>query len=112
MTSAPDETNQQATLTVIRDTPDDVQDRWVRLWVDGKFWEILRYAQSLSLELPAGHHRLKAHNTLNGDTIEFDLEPGNHIRIRCYNGISSGGFLRILMIGVAMIRVRLEVIQP
>ena len=108
-TDLPTET--QGTLTVVRDTPDDVQDRWVRLWVDGTFWEILRYGDTLSVRLPAGRHRLKAHNTLNSDTVEFDLRPGEHIRVRCHNAIGSGGFLSILMIGVAAIRVRLELLQ-
>jgi hypothetical protein len=115
--SAPDSNDNASpatlgTLTVTRDTPDDVQDRWVRLWVDGTFWEILRYGQSLSIDLPAGRHHLKAHNTLSGDTLDFDVRPGAHVRVRCHNAIGSGGFLSILMIGVAAIRVRLELVGP
>jgi hypothetical protein len=106
--SSPEDIQPYATLTVVRDTPDDVQDRWVRLWVDGKFWEILRYGQTLSMTIAPGHHRLRAHNTLNAHTIEFNAGPGDHIRVRCHNAISRGGFLSILMIGVAVIRVRLE----
>jgi hypothetical protein len=97
-----------ATLTVTRDTPDDVQDRWVRLWIDGTFWDVLRYGQSLKVDVGPGHHQLKAHNTLNSDTMEFDARPGQHIRVRVHNAIGRGGFLSILMIGVASIRVRLE----
>ena len=97
-----------ARLTVTRDSADDVQDRWVRLWIDGTFWEVLRYGMSLSIEIPPGRHQLKAHNTLNADTLEFDAQPGEHVRVRCHNTISRGGFLSILMIGVALIRVRLE----
>jgi hypothetical protein len=108
--SSPDAT-EQATLTVFRDTPDDVQDRWVRLWVDDTFWEILRYGQTLSRTIPAGHHRLKAHNTLNSDAIEFDARPGDHVRVRVHNAIRTGGFLSILMIGVALIRVKLELVD-
>jgi hypothetical protein len=109
--SSPDDTTEQATLTVIRDTPNDVQDRWVRLWVDGTFWEILRYGHTLSRPIPAGHHKLKGHNTLHGDTIEFDARPGDHIRVRVHNAISTGGFLTILMIGVAPIKVKLELVD-
>ncbi len=99
------ESLQPATLTIARNTPDDVQDRWIRLWVDGQFWDVLRYGMTLSLELPPGRHRVKANNS---HTIEFDAHPGEHIKLRCHNAISRGGFLSILMIGVALIRVRLE----
>ncbi len=68
-----------ARLTVTRDTADDVQDRWVRLWIDGTFWEVLRYGMSLTMDIPPGRHQLKAHNTLNAHTLEFDAHPGEHV---------------------------------
>jgi hypothetical protein len=95
-------------LTIVRDTPDDVQDRWIRLWLDDKYWDTLRYGMTLSVELAPGHHRLKASNTLNRSALAFDATSGEHIRVRCHNAIVRGGFLSILMIGVAAIRVRLE----
>ena len=97
-----------ARLSITRDTPDDIQDRWIRLWLDGEYWETLRYGVTLSKDIPAGQHKLKASNTLNRDTLEFDAKPGEHIKVRCHNSIARGGFLSILMIGVAVIRVRLE----
>ena len=97
-----------ARLTIVRDTPDDVQDRWIRLWLDGKYWDTLRYGMTLSVELPPGLHHLKASNTLNRSALEFDAKPGEHIRVRCHNAIARAGFLSILTIGVAIIRVRLE----
>lgn len=97
-----------ARLTIIRDTADDIQDRWIRLWLDDTFWDTLRYGRTLSLEIPPGPHRLKASNTLNRHTLAFDARPGEHIKVRCHNAIARGGFLSILMIGVAVIRVRLE----
>ena len=99
---------QPATLIITRDTADDVQDRWIRLSIDGKFWDILRYGMTLSTEIPPGHHRVTAHNTLTRHSIEFAASPGESIKLRCHNAISRGGFLSILMIGVAGIRVRLE----
>jgi hypothetical protein len=97
-----------ATVTIIRNAPDDVQDRWIRLWLDGEFWEILRYGMTLSRTVTPGRHRVKAHNTLTSDTIEFDAAPGEQITVRCYNAIARGGYLTILTLGIAVIRVRLE----
>jgi hypothetical protein len=99
---------QPATLTITRDTADDVQDRWIRVSIDSKFWDILRYGMRLSTEIPPGHHTVTAHNTLTKDSIEFDAAPGEVVKLRCHNAIWRGGFLSILMIGVAGIRVRLE----
>lgn len=106
MTVEPD--SPPARLTIIRDTPDDIQDRWIRLWLDGNFWDTLRYGRTLSIEIPPGDHLLKASNTLNRDALASDAKPGEHIKVRCHNALARGGFLSILMIGVAIIRVRLE----
>ena len=106
MTAAPDQP--PARLTITRDTADDIQDRWIRLWLDGEPLETLRYGHTGNAEMAPGHHTLKASNTLTRDTLEFDARPGETIKVRCHNAISRGGFLSILMIGVAVIRVRLE----
>src|SRR5690606_37277158 len=46
-----------AFVEIVRDTPEDVQDRWVRVSVDGGPEQILRYGQTLRLTLPPGRHR-------------------------------------------------------
>jgi hypothetical protein len=97
-----------ATLTITRNAPDDVQDRPVTLWFDDEQWGILRYGQSLTRSVPAGHHRLKGHNTLIGTTFEFDATPGERIHLKCSNTIARGGALLMLLIGWAALRVRIE----
>jgi hypothetical protein len=100
-----------AILTITRDTADDVQDRWIRVWLDGRPQDVLQYGKTLRRDVTAGHHVVKVSNTLSRDTYEFDAVPGEHIQLRCHNAIARGGFLTILMIGVGAIRVRLERIQ-
>lgn len=109
MASEPPPAN--ATLTITRDTADDVQDRWIRVWLDGEPQDVLKYGKTLTRDIVPGHHVVKVSNTLNRDTYEFDAKPGERIALRCHNAISRGGFLSILMIGVGAIRVRLERIQ-
>ena len=95
-------------LVITRDHPQDVQDRPVYVWVDGEKWDgVLRYGRTFTCDLPAGRHQLKVHNTLFGHTVEFDAEPGETVRFRCENGLTPGGMVMVLMLGVAYLKVRL-----
>lgn len=97
-----------AQLVVTRDHPQDIQDRPVYLWIDGEKWTgVLRYGATFTRELPPGRHTLKAHNTLFGTTVEFDAAAGEPVRFRCENGLTGGGMVMVLMMGVAYLRVRL-----
>jgi hypothetical protein len=106
MSATPEAT---ATLTIVRDHPMDVQDRPIYLWIDGEKWDgILRYGRTFTAKLPPGRHKIKAHNTLLGHSIEIVAAPGEDIRLRCTNGLTGGGMVMVLMLGVAYLRVRLE----
>jgi hypothetical protein len=99
-----------ATIEIFRDTVDDVQDRWVRLFIDDDPPEILRYGETFRRQVTPGRHRVKAHNTLSNDTVEVNVAAGDTARIRCHNHFARGGILMMLTIGFAFIRVRLEVL--
>jgi hypothetical protein len=96
-------------LVITRDHPGDIQDRPVYLWVDGEKWEgVLRYGATFIRELPPGRHTVKAHNTLFGHTVDFEAAAGESVRYRCENGLTGGGMVMVLMMGVAYLRVRLK----
>jgi hypothetical protein len=57
--------------------------------------------------LPAGRHTVKASNTLFSTTEQFDTAPGETIRYRCENGLTGGGMVMVLMMGVAYLKVKL-----
>ena len=40
-------------------------------------------------------------------TVEFDAAAGETVRFRCENGLTGGGMVMVLMMGVAYLRVRL-----
>jgi hypothetical protein len=97
-----------AHLVITRNHPEDIQDRPVFLWVDGEKWDgVLRYGMTFARDVAAGHHRVKAHNTLFGHTVEFDAARDETVEFRCQNGLTGGGMLMVLMMGVAYLRVRL-----
>ena len=94
-------------ITITRDAPDDVQDRWIRITIDDGPEEILRYGETLRRDVPPGRHRIKAHNTLSRDAIEFDAQPGERVQIACHNAIAKGSLLMLMATGFAFITVKL-----
>jgi hypothetical protein len=81
----------------------------VYLWIDGeKSDRPLKYGKTFTRELAPGHHVVKASNTLFSTKAEFDAAPGETIRYRCENGLTGGGMVMVLMMGVAYLRVRLK----
>ena len=96
-------------LEIVRKHPQDVQDRPVYLWIDGeKLDRPLKYGKTFEREIAPGHHTVKASNTLFRTTVEFDAVPGETVRYRCENGLTGGGMIMVLMMGVAYLRVRLK----
>lgn len=78
------------------------------LWIDGKKFDgVLRYGKTFTREVEPGHHTVKASNTLFSTTVEFDAGPGETIRFRCENGLTGGGMVMVLMMGVAYLKVKL-----
>ena len=97
-----------AVLTVRRTAPDDVQDRQVYLSIDGEDWVTILYGQSVTRELAAGPHTLKANNTLVRKSVTFDARPGEHVRFQCINRAHWSGMLFMAFLGAAVLTVRLE----
>lgn len=94
-------------ITVSRTLPNDIGIREVRIWLDDKLIATLLNKQSVTYELAAGHHTLRAHNTLVGKQIEFDLESGEHIRFTTSNRTGCGTSL-IFILGAGPIYLSLD----
>jgi len=98
----------QAQLTVTRNSAGDFQDRQVYLYVDGELWGKVKYNRPMTREIPPGHHKVRAFNTLFSHTIEIDAVPGEHVRLKCTNGLARGGWIMMVIWQVAALKVRLE----
>ena len=97
-----------ARLVITRDHPQDIQDRPVYLWIDGEKWDgVLKYGTTFTRDLAPGSHQVRANNTLFSHTVEFEAKAGETVRYRCENGLTGGGMIMVLMMGVAYLRVRL-----
>ena len=88
-----------ARITVRRKDPRDVQDRQIVVSLDGEPLATLLYGKEATREVPAGRHRLRAHNTLFWKTIDFDLAPGETARFRVINRAGAGTFSMLGLLG-------------
>jgi hypothetical protein len=97
-----------AKITVSRKHPEDVKDRQVVVSLDGERVATLLYGHEVTREVPAGRHRLRAHNTLFWKTVDLDVAPGEHARFRAINRAGVGTFSMLGLLGVGPLFLTLE----
>jgi hypothetical protein len=89
-------------------SPEDAQQRQVILSLDGEPLATLLYGQSVTREVPAGRHYLRANNTLVWKTVGFDALPGAHIRFTIVNRAAPGMLWMIALLGAGPMYVTIE----
>ena len=92
-------TSWTATITVRRQSAEDVGYREVFVSLDDEEIGILKHGDEITRDIPPGHHRLKAHNTLFRNAIDFWLNVGEHASFRTAN---RAGFLTYSVVAFFM----------
>lgn len=100
-----------ATITVSRQSPEDVGFREIFVSVDGQSLAILLYGETVTHDLPAGPHRVRAHNTLFWKTHDIVLQPGEHARFVAINRAGFGTFGFMLFLGASPVYLTFERVQ-
>jgi hypothetical protein len=97
-----------ASITITRRSPEDVKQRQVFVSVDGKAFAALLYGESFTGKVPAGTHRIRAHNTLVWKTVDVDLRPGEHVQFRIVNRPGFGTYALLSLLGTGPIYLTFE----
>ena len=87
-----------ARVTLSRTDAADVQQRQVYARLDDGPSHTLLFGDTVTLEIPAGEHVLRANNTLFRKRVTFFLAPGQHVEFALINraGLLGLGFLALL----------------
>ena len=81
-----------ATITVRRQSKEDVGYRDIYVDLDGEHIAILHAGDEVSRDVKPGRHRLKAHNTLFRKTLDVTLAPGEHATFSVINKAGFGTY--------------------
>jgi hypothetical protein len=86
------ETSWTATITVRRQSKEDVGYREIFLSLDGERIGILQHGDAITREVEPGTHKLQAHNTLFWKTLEFTIGVGEHVHFTAINRAGWGTY--------------------
>jgi hypothetical protein len=89
-----------ATLTVARNDPADIQQRQLVVYLDGKRLGEIMFGETLTREMLPGPHRLRVSNTLFWKTVTFDAKPGEIIRFEAVNRPGRLTYSMMVIMGV------------
>jgi len=103
-----DDDSRTARLTVERNGPDDVRTRQMVVSLDGARIATLLFGERTTLEISAGDHRLRVHNTLVWKTVPFAARANEHVRFRVVNRAGLGSMTLVALLGVGPMFVKIE----
>jgi hypothetical protein len=100
--------DEQATITVSRTSPEDLGLREIFVSLDGESIAILSNGESVTRTVAPGPHDVKAHNTLIRKRLMLDLEPGEHASILAVNRAGRWTFSILALLGAGPVYLTLD----
>jgi hypothetical protein len=97
-----------ARLTIVRQSSDDVGFREIFVSLDGEPLGMLRFGDTLTTELPPGPHQIRAHNTLFWKTHRIVVRPGEHVKFEAVNRAGWGTFGMLFVLGAMPVYLTFE----
>jgi hypothetical protein len=97
-----------ATITITRRAPQDVQQRDIFVSLDGESIAELPFGDTVTREISAGSHVLRAHNTLVWKTVRCELQPGEHAHFIVINRPGFATWVMLSLLGTGPIYLTFE----
>ncbi|HVZ20827.1 MAG TPA: hypothetical protein VG871_07185 [Vicinamibacterales bacterium] len=91
-----------------RQASDDMGQREIFVSLDGEELAILRHGESVTREIAAGAHQLRAHNTLFRKVVDLQLAPGEEALFSVVNKAGWGTYGLASVLGAGPIYLTLE----
>lgn len=101
-----------ARIVLTRRSAHDVRQRQIFVSMDGERIAVLSFGQSVTREVAAGAHTLRAHNTLVWKTIAIDLKAGEEARFTIVNRSGFATRLMLALLGTGPIYLTFERERP
>jgi hypothetical protein len=101
-----------AQLRVSHPAEGNVLGRGLKLSLDGEELPHLKVGHSLTMNIEAGHHRLRADNTYQAKTVEFDARPGEQVHYRITNRVGFLGSILITTLGAGPMYLEFQRAEP
>jgi hypothetical protein len=94
---------EQASITIRRKSPEDVQQRQIIVKLDGENVGELYYGDTISIRVTAGRHKLRVDNTWNWKTVELDVVPGDHLKFQTMSRAGRFSWFLVSLLGAGPI---------
>jgi hypothetical protein len=99
---------EQASITIRRKSPEDVQQRQIIVKLDGENVGELYYGDTISIRVTAGRHKLRVDNTWNWKTVELDVVAGDHLKFQTMSRAGRFSWFLVSMLGAGPIYVSIK----
>ena len=99
---------QPASVTIVRRSKEDFQQRQLVVWLDGERLGDLMFGDAFSREVHPGPHTLRVSNTLVWKTLAFDVKPGEQVRFEAINRPGRVTYPMLAILGVGPLYVTLR----
>ena len=99
---------QPASVTIVRRSQEDFQQRQLVVWLDGERLGDLMFGDAFSREVHPGPHTLRVSNTLVWKTVAFDVKPGEQVRFEAINRPGRITYPMLVILGVGPLYVTLR----
>ena len=104
----PESAEEQASITIRRKSPEDVQQRQIIVKLDGENVGELYYGDTISIRVTAGRHKLRVDNTWNWKTVELDVVAGDHLKFQTTSRAGRFSWFLVSLLGAGPIYVSIK----